>query len=169
MRSLLTKLFGVLFSALCLDVSVEAADKIRIAIPGTGPFFALAQKKGFFKDEGLDAEIIQIRGGSVAMAALLTGDLDYYSVVAVGARAAIQGLPIRLVACYLPTPPNVLVARPEFKSVKDLKGKTVAVSVFGNPPHAVGQMILRHYGLDPEKEGKFVGRRTGGMRADWHG
>ena len=107
MRSLLTKLFGVLFSTFFLHVSVEAADKIRIAIPGTGPFltFSLAQKKGFFKDEGLDAEIIQIRGGSVAMAALLTGDLDYYSVVAVGARAAIQGLPIRLVACYLPTPP----------------------------------------------------------------
>jgi NitT/TauT family transport system substrate-binding protein len=163
MRSLLTKLFGVLFSALCLHVSVDAADKIRIAIPGTGPFltFSLAQKKGFFKDEGLDAEIIQIRGGSVARAALLTGDLDYYSVVAVGARSAIQGLPTRLVACYLPTPPNVLVARPEFKSVKDLKGKTIAVSVFGNPPHVVGQMILRHYGLDPEKEVKFVAAGEG--------
>ena len=103
MRSLLTKLFGVLFSTFFLHVSVEAADKIRIAIPGTGPFltFSLAQKKGFFKDEGLEAEIIQIRGGSVAMAALLTGDLDYYSVVAVGARSAIQGLPIRLVALLL--------------------------------------------------------------------
>jgi hypothetical protein len=95
------------------------------------------------------------------MAALLTGDLDYYSVVAVGVRAATQGLPIRLVACYLPTPPNVLVARPEFKSVKELKGKTIAVSVFGNPPHVVGQMILRHYGLDPEKEVKFVAAGQG--------
>src|SRR6516164_5968666 len=71
MRSLLTKLFGVLFSTFFLHVSVDAADKIRIAIPGTGPFltFSLAQKKGFFKDEGLDAEIIQIRCSSVAMAA----------------------------------------------------------------------------------------------------
>jgi ABC-type nitrate/sulfonate/bicarbonate transport system substrate-binding protein len=158
MRCLASKTLGVLFSVCFLHVSVDAAEKIRIAIPASGPFltFALAQKRGFFKDEGLEAEIIQIRGGSVAMAALLTGELDYYSVVAVGARSAIQGLPTRLVACYLPTPPNVLVARPEFNSVKDLKGKTIAVSIFGSPPHLVGQMILRHYGLDPEKEVKFV-------------
>jgi len=154
----MAKILAVLLSIFVFGTSAPAADKIRIAIPGAGPFltFSLAQTKGFYKDEGLDAEIIQIRGGNVAMAALLTGDLDYYSVVAVGARAAIQGLPIRLVACYLPTPPNVLVARPEFKSVKDLKGKTIAVGVFGNPPHVVGQMILRHYGLDPEKEVKFL-------------
>ena len=155
----MAKILAVLLIIFICPASSNAADKIRIAIPGTGPFltFSLAQKKGFFKDEGLDAEIIQIRGGTVVLSALLTGDLDYYSVVAVGARAAIQGLPIRLVACYLPAPPNVLVARPEFKSVKDLKGKTIAVSgVFGNPPHVVGQMILRHYGLDPEKEVKFL-------------
>ena len=41
------------------------------------------------------------------------------------------GLPVKVVACFGPAPVFALVARPEVKSVQELKGKTVGISTFG--------------------------------------
>ena len=85
---------------LLLQTSVHAADKVRIAVPSRGGQFItlpLAQKKGFFKEEGLDAEMIQIRG-VVAMTALVSGEVDYFTGINFPIRAAIQGFPVKVVA-----------------------------------------------------------------------
>jgi ABC-type nitrate/sulfonate/bicarbonate transport system substrate-binding protein len=77
------------------------------------------------------------------MAALLNGDIHYHAVIGGGVAAAIQGLPVRVVACFVPAPPIVLIARPEFKSVKDLKGHTIGASPVGpSAPSASVRMIL---------------------------
>jgi NitT/TauT family transport system substrate-binding protein len=115
----------------------------------------LAQKKGFLKDEGVDAEIIRIAGG-VATAALVNDEINYFTGITFPVRAAIQGLPLRIVACYLPAPPFVLIARPEIKSVQDLKGKTMGVAEIGQGPDVIGRMILKQSGLDPDKDMKFI-------------
>lgn len=80
--------------------SASAADRIRIGIPSPAAQFVtfpLAQKKGFFKEEGLEAEIIQMRG-NVPMAALVNGDIDYYTVVGSGAEGP---LPKQFVEFFL--------------------------------------------------------------------
>ena len=155
------KVFSVLVSIFFLFTSVHAADRIRVSFPGPVAQFIpvqLALKMGFLKDEGLDAEMVQMRG-SVAMAALVNGDIDYHMVIGGGVAAAMQGLQIRVVACFVPAPPIVLIARPEFKSVKDLRGQTIGASPLGaSAPSASVRMILRHYGLDPEKDVKFLDR-----------
>src|SRR6516162_2862652 len=113
--------------------SASAANAIRIGIPSPAAQFVtfpLARKKGFFKEEGLEAEIIQMRG-NVPMAALVNGDIDYYTVVGSGIRSAIRGLPLKVLACYVLGLPIMLIARPEFKSVKDLKGKSIGVGAYG--------------------------------------
>ena len=162
-----TKVFGVLFSIFFLHGSLQAADKIRVSYPGPVAQFIplqLALKKGILKQEGLDAEMVQMRS-NVAMAALLNGDIHYHAVIGGGVAAAIQGLPVRVVACFVPAPPVVLIARPEFKSVKDLKGHTIGASPVGpSAPSASVRMILRHFGLDPEKDVKFVARGDGPAR-----
>jgi ABC-type nitrate/sulfonate/bicarbonate transport system substrate-binding protein len=146
------KVFSVLVSIFFLFTSVHAADKIRVSFPGPAAQFIpvqLALKMGILKDEGLDAEMVQMRG-SVAMAALV--DINYHMVIGGGVAAAMQGLQIRVVACFVPAPPIVLIARPEFKSVKDLKGQTIGASPVGaSATSASVRMILRHFGLDPEK------------------
>jgi NitT/TauT family transport system substrate-binding protein len=152
------KISVVLLTLFVLQTSVHAADKIRIGFPGPPAQFipiALAEKKGFLKDEGLQGEMVQMRG--VGMAALASGDIDYHAVIGNGVAAAIQGLPARVVACFVPAPPVVLIARPEFKSVKDLKGRTIGANPIGaSAPSASIRMILRHFGLDPAKDVKFV-------------
>jgi ABC-type nitrate/sulfonate/bicarbonate transport system substrate-binding protein len=89
-------LFAVFLAIFVSQVSVNAAEKIRIGFnPGaSGIYFPLAQKMGFLKEEGIEAEVIRLSGG-VAVAALASGDADYYTALS-SLRAAVQGLPIKL-------------------------------------------------------------------------
>jgi NitT/TauT family transport system substrate-binding protein len=152
----MTQILGILFTTVLLSVSVQAMDKIRIAYPGPGAQFIplqLAQSKGFLKDDGLDAEFIRM-AGNLPSSALVNGDIDYF--VAVDIRATLLGLPLRVVACYVPSSPVALIARPEFKSVRELKGKPIGVQSFGGALNVQINMILRHFGLDPERDVKFI-------------
>jgi hypothetical protein len=109
----MTKVILVLFSIFFLSGSLHAADKIRVSYPSPVAQFIplqLAQKKGILQQVGLDAEMVQMRS-TVAMGALLNGDIQYHSVIGGGVAAAIQGLPVRVVACFVPAPPVVLIAR----------------------------------------------------------
>src|SRR5574341_489065 len=53
-------------------------------------------------------------------------------------------------------PTHTLIARPEFKSVKELKGRTLGISSFGATADVAARMMIRHFGIDPEKEMKIV-------------
>jgi NitT/TauT family transport system substrate-binding protein len=144
----------VLFS---FQAAVDAADKIRIGMPADAGHFTLplAQKRGFLKEEGLDADIVTI-AGPVANIALASGEIDYYTGFGSAMRAMLQGaLPARIVVCYRPSPHFVIVGRPEIKSVKDLKGKTFG-SLPGGGPDLVARLIIKHFGMDPDKDIKFT-------------
>ena len=115
----------------------------------------MAQKKGFFKEEGLDAEIIEMRSPAVAVVALANGEIDYFSVIGSSVTAALRGLPIKVVACFIPCSPLILIAKPEFKEVQQLKAKTVGFGEAGGSRDVLGRKMLRHFGL-VEKEMKII-------------
>jgi len=137
----------------------HAADKIRISMTGfAGQFmtFPLAQKRGFLREEGIEAEIIRI-AAIAGRAALASGEVDYSTGIggtAIG--GALTGMPIKVVACYVPAPVLALVSRPQFKSVQELRGKTVGVLIFGGVAHFAARVMFRHFGVDPDKEMKFI-------------
>ena len=136
-----------------------AADKIRISMTGfAGQFmtFPLAQKRGFLKEEGFDSEILRI-AAAAGRAALTNGDIDYSTGIggtAIG--GALSGIPIKVVACFVPAPVLALVARPEYKTIQSLKGKTVAILIAGGVAHFAARAIVRHGGLDAEKDLKYL-------------
>jgi ABC-type nitrate/sulfonate/bicarbonate transport system substrate-binding protein len=49
-----------------------------------------------------------------------------------------------------------LIARPEFKSVPELRGKAIGLNTYGGTLESIGRLILKHYGLDPDKDAKFL-------------
>ena len=153
----MNKMFVALLAICLLHTSVQAADKIRISTPGDAAHFTmhLAQKRGFLKEEGFEAELITI-SGPVANIALSNGDTDYFSGFGSALRSILQGLPLRIVACYRPTPHFMLQSRPEFKSVKDLKGKTIGITAYGSGTELIGRLMIKHFGLDPDKDVKFI-------------
>src|SRR5205807_5237296 len=100
----MNRILSALLAALLLLRSAHAADKVRISIANlSGQFltFPLAHKRGFLKEEGIEAEIIRITGGASA-AALSSGDLDYGTGMTLG--GPISGLPVKVVACFVPAP-----------------------------------------------------------------
>jgi NitT/TauT family transport system substrate-binding protein len=109
----------------------------------------LAQQKGFFEEEGIQAEFIRMVP-TVGAAALSNGDIDYYLSNGVGVTAAIRGAPVKVVAGYVTSSAVALIARPEFKSVQELNGRSIATSSFGGPLDVIARLIFRHFGLDSE-------------------
>lgn len=116
---------------------------------------SLAHKKSFLRDEGLDVDMLRIRP-QAAVPALANGEIDYYAGVGPVVVATVQGVPVRLVGIFVPTFPIMLIARPQFKSVSELKGSTIGIGVLGSSPHIVTRLILKHFGLDPDKDVKSV-------------
>ena len=152
----------VLLVCLSVHVSVYAADKIRIGYPdfNSSTFtLPLAQLRGFFQEEGLQAELIRIRS-AVAIPALTSGEIDYHTVVSPALIAALRGIPVRLVACFAPGLTTAIIARPEFKTIQDLKGKTIGLNSIGGGLESTVRMMLKHYGLDPDKDVKFLATGT---------
>lgn len=150
----------------------DAVDRIRIAVSNPNmPNLTtqMALKRNFFKDENLDAEIIRMNP-NVAITALATGDVDYCQLFGAVVGGAIAGLPVRIVAGFLDNWPMTLIAQPEVKTLKDLRGKTLGISSFGATPDVAARLMIKQAGIDPEKEikvlalGSDAARMTGLMQ-----
>ncbi|TMA95906.1 MAG: ABC transporter substrate-binding protein [Deltaproteobacteria bacterium] len=147
-----------LLAIVVIETSAFAVEKIRIGVPELNAQFlplALAEKQGYFKEDGLQGEIIRINP-TVALAALVSGELDYWTVIGNSVGAIIQGAPLRVLACYVPGSPSALIARPEFKSVQELRGKAIGLNTSGGALESTARLIFKHFGLDPDKEIKFL-------------
>jgi NitT/TauT family transport system substrate-binding protein len=157
----------VLLFSVFIAPAIHAAEKIRISVSGGYNMIFLssgvALHKGFFKDEGLDADIV-VMGAAPSIAALSNGDIDGTLLTGTVIRAAIRGLPVRLVAGLMTSSPHVLLARPEIKTIKELSGKKVGLAGFGDATHVLARLILARNGIDPEKEIQFVPLGTDSAR-----
>ncbi|MBI4525910.1 MAG: ABC transporter substrate-binding protein [Deltaproteobacteria bacterium] len=155
----------ILFLALSLS-SVYGAERLRIGVSNynlSSLSMGVAHSRGFFKEEGFDSEVIRMNP-NVATTAAVTGDIDFSALIGSLIGAAIKGAPLKLVACSQDRTPIVFVARPEFKSMKELRGKIIGIPSYGSTPDVVGRMVLRHFGVDPEKEIKAVALGTDAAR-----
>jgi NitT/TauT family transport system substrate-binding protein len=153
-----TRFFLALATVLWLNAPTAASDRIRIAVSNPNMpnlTVAAAQRQGFFKDENLDAEIIRMNP-NVAITALATGDVDYCQLFGAVVGGAMAGLPVRIVAGFLDNWPMTLIAQPEIKTLKDLKGKTLGISSFGATPDVAARLMIKQAGIDPEKEIKVL-------------
>lgn len=125
-------------------------EKIRIAVSSKSLGFLdtwAAKERGFFRKHGLDAEIIAMRP-PLTIGALQAGEIDYAWGASTISRGAISGAPVRIVSLALRSSFHTLVSRPAIKTIADMKGKTVAVTV-GAADDFVARHLLRRGGVDP--------------------
>jgi NitT/TauT family transport system substrate-binding protein len=160
-RNDMSKLYRILLTLSVLGTPggfLAAADQARIAVTNPNMSFlpsGVALKKGFFKDEGLEVEIIRMNVPTI-ITALVTGDIGYTLLFGSVVRGALRGMPMRALASLLDGSTHALVAKPEYKSGKELKGKTVGIGNFGGTDEVAGRMMLKSFGLDTEKDLKFI-------------
>lgn len=131
----------------------ESRAKIRISYPNISianlALFA-AQQWRIFEQNGLDVESIQMRS-QAANAAAASGDIHYVAGVGPNSVAAtLRGLPAKAVWFASEQLLYSIVARPEFKSLKELRGKRIAVTGLGGTSEVVLRIGLEAAGENPK-------------------
>lgn len=109
----------------------------------------LAEAKGFFRDAGIAPELVQVRS-TVALAGLLGGSIDYTTAFSSSIARAVQGAPLKGVLAMVAKPSFYLVARPEIRTVGELKGKIIGVGALASTNHVVTQKVLANFGVRPD-------------------
>lgn len=152
--SLAVILLVALSASRSLSPPAQAAEKVRIGIPVVAMSqlpILIAQQNKLFQAEGFDAEVIQIRT-ALALPALMSGELDFTTSAETTIRAAISGMPLKAIGFIGVRSSLVLVSNPRINSVAALKGGKIAVSSLRTTTDFVARDILRHYGLNPDKD-----------------
>ncbi|HEY5543388.1 MAG TPA: ABC transporter substrate-binding protein [Candidatus Binatia bacterium] len=112
----------------------------------------VTEAKGFFKQEGLDVLLVLFNAGATNLQALIGGDVHIMGsafVETIGGRAA--GVDIKNFWGVSNIMPFQLYSQPDFKSMKQAKGKRFAISRFGSLTDFLTRATLRHFNVD-EKE-----------------
>jgi NitT/TauT family transport system substrate-binding protein len=137
-----------------ITAQTQPLQKVRIAYASSGINYAdifLAKEMGFYREEGLEPQFIQMNSG-IAITAGISGELDGQASIGSAIRALQRGAPLRVVAVTLRRPLYWLVVRPEYRSVKDLKSKVLGISTIGGSQYNRAKAMLAMGGLDPDKD-----------------
>ncbi|WER47113.1 ABC transporter substrate-binding protein [Cupriavidus sp. WKF15] len=139
--------------------------KVTIAVGGKNLFYYLpltiAERLGYFKEEGLDVEIVDFAGGAKALQAVVGGSADVVSGAfehTIGLQA--KGQRYQEFVLQGRAPQIVLVVSnktmPGFKSIADLKGKKIGVTAPGSSTNMMANFVLAKAGLKPS-DVSFIG------------
>lgn len=129
-------------------------EKVRIGYSAGGliPFpLIVAKENRLFEQAGMDVELINIPP-TIAVTALISGDIQYVVFAGTTINAAVRGLPVKLVMVYNDRPLFSLMSRPEIRSIKDLKGKVLGVATLTSGESFLSRRLIKEAGIDAEKE-----------------
>jgi NitT/TauT family transport system substrate-binding protein len=128
--------------------------KIRLGIAATSvgflPIYA-AYHRGFYKEEGIDLEII-LMSLAAANNAFFKGEIDYSAGLTGLALAAARSYPAKILIFTVAKPLQSFMSRKEIKEPRDLKGKKVAGSSPGGSATILAYQALKHFGLEPGRD-----------------
>ena len=151
---------AVLFLPLFLlsAAAPAAAENVRVAYPSMNSSvycLLIAQKEGYLKEEGLDVQVLSIRG-EIAIRTVLAGEVDFFTNAGSALAAAVRGVPVKIVTVFQDKPSWDLIALPTIKSIAQLRGQNVAIMSPEGSLAVVAREILKQNGLDPTKDVNLV-------------
>ena len=123
---------------------------VPVAIPAVSPAsttFVVARDRGYFREEGLDVQLI-VMPSAVAIQALIGGNVKFATVGGAGLLPTLRGAPIRFLFTTFNRPMFWLYAKSDIRSVEALKGRKVGVSSLGSGPDSLLRDLLKKHGLE---------------------
>jgi NitT/TauT family transport system substrate-binding protein len=151
----------LIISVTCLFFPVDQVESqpVRGAFPSPSvqilPMM-VGQEKGFYKREGLDLELIFVRGATTAVQALLANQIHFIFSVGPQMPAVWEGNDIMLLAQQVGRPTFSLVVTPDIHKIADLKGKKIGVT-FGGSTAAGTKALLELNKINPDKDVEYIG------------
>jgi NitT/TauT family transport system substrate-binding protein len=156
--------FGALFISVLMILltatvnlgSAQTPEKMRLGYSGTGInnyVLEMGRRLGLFRKNGVDLEVVYVNSGSLLNQALIAGTFDVaFSQGSEAMLAKLRGADMRIAAVVANRFNHVYLAAPAITSIKQLKGKKVAVSRFGSGSHFQSSLALKEGGLDPDRD-----------------
>jgi len=172
LRFVAPSLVGIAATAL-IWLPAHAADKVKVTYPtltSSYIFFFSAISKGYYKDEGLDLDVIEAAGG-VATPALVSGDAQFSTSGSSAISAIMKGAKLKVLAVGEDRPSwQIWTSRPEIKTFQDLRGLQVGILSRGDTGEVAIRYVLRKLGLPQDfvsftPMGSSLGTRMAVVRA----
>jgi NitT/TauT family transport system substrate-binding protein len=113
------------------------------------PFF-VARDRGFFREEGLEPELVLIRA-SLTPQALLGGSIDFATATGTAVSAAVGGADVRVVFAMSDTPSFDLIVHPSIASIQQLRGKKIGIAGIGGLTDILMRQLLLAHKIPPDQ------------------
>jgi len=151
---------GILAVSLLLPLSfsVASAQLTRMTVGYSAMTSAhlpawVAKETGIFAKNGLDAQLVYVRGGATVMMALLSRETPISQVGGSSiVGASLRGADAVMIAGGNATSDQWLMSRPDIKTAEQLKGGSIAIAVFGGTSDSLARIALKRLGLAPVKD-----------------
>ena len=161
-------LSGLFIAAALLSFGFQRAEAKTVYIAVSNPDMSflsggVAKFQGYFKDEGLDVEVLQMNA-NVSVAALAAGNVDYNLILQSVVTANLRGLPLKIAGILIERPNHVVVAHSSIQKFSDLKNKKIAISSFGSLVDILARLTAAHFNLDPRSEVQYVAAGSSSAR-----
>jgi ABC-type nitrate/sulfonate/bicarbonate transport system substrate-binding protein len=141
-------------------ISLPATDKLVVgytAVTGIKAGLWIAEEGRIFEKYGLAANIVLITTGSRMVQAMLGGDVPFAGAGGIAAvSATLAGGDFVMVGALAKVPAFYIMALPDIKSIKDLRGKAVGVARLNSATDFTMRYVLRSNGLEPDKDVKII-------------
>ncbi|HWH78705.1 MAG TPA: ABC transporter substrate-binding protein [Candidatus Binatus sp.] len=156
---MLVRISIIAFCLICVTRSaLIAADRVKLALPaksmGYLPLF-VAIHRGFFKDVNIEIETPMMLP-QLAHNALLSGDVDYHGVADSALRLAAKGAPIKSIFFGAARPNYFLMAKPQYKSIQELRGKYIGIVRFGDTIELATRIAFNREGMDAQRDAVLI-------------
>jgi NitT/TauT family transport system substrate-binding protein len=113
--------------------------------------FMMVSTGDFAKQQGIKVELVHFKDDQLGLKALIAGEVDSFEGGPQGVFSAdSKGGDARILGCHWTVVPHGIYAKSNIKSVKDLKGKQIAVSAPNSMPDMLARAALEKYGVDPK-------------------
>jgi NitT/TauT family transport system substrate-binding protein len=135
-------------------------EKVRVSYSSSdaiNSIWTVAQDAGFYKKNGLDAELVYIGSTTISVAAIVSEDIHVGNAAGSGvANPAVRGGDVVSVACFINVLAYELVVLDSIKSAEDLKGKSIGISRFGSVSDVAARELVKGLGLRPMEDVKIL-------------
>lgn len=144
--------FFVLNGSVCF-AQLSTLNLVYSGVGGLSDVVKFAHAEGFFKKNGLDVTLIYVNSGVLASQVVASGTAGAAAITATDAlRVMSAGVPMKIIMVNIDQFQHLFVARPGIKTPGDMKGKKVAVSRYGSFSDIQTRFLIRHWGMEPDKD-----------------
>lgn len=116
----------------------------------------VAAERGFYKREGLELELVFVRGAATAVQALLANQIHFIFSIGPQMPAVWEGSDIMILAQQVGRPTFSMVVTPDIQKIADLRGKKIGVT-FGGSTAAGTKALLELNKINPDKDVEYIG------------